>query len=133
MLHHIVWPWGLMEDKMAQQRSEAPYIWATLLSRLMSGAKSCKWSAWFRAHHEGWSWEKLPSSFDSRNWAIAHTDGINACGEEWEAFGNIVRVEGQNQFRLCGWTAAISGKPDLVALRGQHGTVIDVKTGQPRE
>ena len=39
--------------------------------------------------------------------------------------------EGQNSFVLRGKSAALGGKPDLIAWKGSVGTVIDIKTGQP--
>lgn len=40
-------------------------------------------------------------------------------------------TEGQNRFVLRGKSAALGGRPDLVARKGGRGTVIDIKTGQP--
>ena len=39
-------------------RQDGPYIWVTWLTKLLVGENSCEWSAWFRAQHEGWSWEQ---------------------------------------------------------------------------
>ena len=49
---------------MVQFRRDGPYIWVTWLTSLLVGENSCEWSSWFRARQEGWSWEKVPSSFD---------------------------------------------------------------------
>ena len=50
---------------------------------------------------------------------------------EWEERGHTVFTENQNSFALRGRTATLGGKPDLVALKGESGTIIDVKTGSP--
>ena len=44
-----------------------------------------------------------------------------------------VRTEKQNKFWLEGACATLSGQPDLVAERDGDVTVIDVKTGIPRQ
>ena len=44
-----------------------------------------------------------------------------------------MRVEKQNKFRLNGASATVSGQPDLVAEKDGDVTVIDVKTGIPRQ
>ena len=116
---------------MAKLRSSGPYIWVTWLTRLLVGENSCEWAAWFRAQHEGWSWAKAPSGFDLVGWQLAHTAGVNECRAEWEERGYKVLTENQNSFALRGRTATLGGKPDLVALRGEYGTIIDVKTGSP--
>ena len=116
---------------MAVLRSGGPCIWVTWWTRLLVGENSCEWAAWFRAQHEGWSWAKAPSGFDLVGWQLAHTAGVNECRAEWEERGHRVYTENQNSFALRGRTATLGGKPDLVALKGESGTIIDVKTGSP--
>ena len=113
---------------MAELRRNGPYIW---LTRLLVGENSCEWAAWFRAQHEGWSWAKAPGGFDLVGWQLAHTAGVNECRAEWEERGHTVFTENRNSFALRGGTATLGGKPDLVALKGESGTIIDVKTGSP--
>ena len=50
-----------------------PYIWVTWLTKLLVGENSCEWAAWFRAHHESWSYDKVPSTFDATTWQLNHT------------------------------------------------------------
>ena len=116
---------------MAELRANGPYIWVTWLTKLLVGENSCEWAAWFRAQHEGWSWEKVPSTFDMAGWQMKHTAGINEVRHEWEEKGFAVFTENQNSFVLRGRSAALGGKPDLIARKGDVGTVIDIKTSQP--
>ena len=116
---------------MAQLRRDGPYIWVTWLTRLLVGENSCEWSSWFRAQHEGWRWEKMPSLFDQVGWQLAHTAATNESRQRWEEHGYTVFTENQNSFTLRGRHAALGGKPDLIALMGDSGTIIDVKTGRP--
>ena len=62
---------------------------------------------------------------------MAHTDGINENRQRWEEQGYTVFTENQNSFTLRGRHAALGGKPGLIALMGDSGTIIDVKTGRP--
>jgi hypothetical protein len=116
---------------MAQLRATGPYIWVTWLPRLLSGGSSCEWSSWFKAQHEGGSWARAPSAFDQVSWQMAHTAAINESRRRWEERGYTVFTENQNWFCLGGRSAALGGKPDLIARRGDAGTIIDVKTGRP--
>ena len=113
---------------MARPR-EVPYLWATWLSRLLSGESSCEWAAWFRAHHQ--DWEKPPSDFDQTRWMIDHTALVNEARESREALGYKVYTEDQNGFRLRGKFATLAGKPDLIAVKGNDAVIIDAKTGRP--
>ena len=116
---------------MAQLRENGTYIWVTWLSKLLVGEHSCEWAAWFRSHHESWSWAKAPATFDQVGWQMAHTAAMARPRMAWEEKGYAVFVEGQNSFYLRGRSATLGGKADLVAVKGDVGTVIDVKTGQP--
>ena len=116
---------------MARKRSGNPYIWVTWLTKLLVGENSCEWAAWFKAQHEGSSWEKVPSTFDLAGWQMNHTVLINDIRKNWEDQSYTVFTENQNSFRLAGNTATLGGKPDLIARKGGTGTIIDIKTGRP--
>ena len=116
---------------MAQLRAGGPYIWVTWLTKLLAGENSCEWAAWFRSQHEGPSWEKVPGTFDLVGWQLKHTARINESREHWEELAYTVFTENQNRFTLRGKTASLGGKPDLIARKGDAGTIIDVKTGKP--
>ncbi len=113
------------------QVRERPFVWVTWLPRLMSGANHCEWASWFRTQHEGSSWRHAPTTFDHTRWALDHTALLRAEQKRLEAEGATVRSERQNQFRLHGWHAILSGMPDLVSLRDRKVLVHDVKSGQP--
>jgi hypothetical protein len=112
-------------------KRDSPYIWVTWLTKLLVGENSCEWAAWFKANHEGRSWTKVPSNFDASEWQLNHTDLLNGIREEMEHDGKVVFTEAQNAFSLKGHTATLGGKPDLITVSGDHGTIVDAKTGQP--
>jgi hypothetical protein len=112
-------------------RRDAPYIWATWLTKLLSGESHCEWSAWFRAHHK--DYDRLPTDLDVAAWTLEHGQLVQTRRERLTAEGYEVFVEDDNAFRRVGKTGIIvSGKPDLVAFRDGAGVVEDCKTGRPR-
>jgi hypothetical protein len=107
-----------------------PFVWISWLSKLMAGEKQCEWATWFRAHYQ---WNKLPSGLDLAKWTADHAELLRARKANLEAQGFTVYAEDQNSFTLVGKTGIeVSGKPDLVAIRGKEAYVEDCKTGTPR-
>ena len=120
---------------MAIRRSHGPYIWLTWLSKLLAGETVCPWSVWFRANHDSGSWQPIASDFDEATWKARHTRALTDRATRFTAHGLQVRLEDQNAFRLRGKTAALGGKPDIIASPARdatRGTVVDVKTGRPK-
>ena len=89
---------------MAKPRRDGSYFWVTWLTKLLTGENSCEWASWFRARHKSGSWE----------------------GPDCQ-----VLTERQNGFSLRGDAGILGGQPDLIARKGDAGTIIDVKTGKP--
>ena len=116
---------------MPERRKSGPYIWATWLSRLLSGEASCEWAGQFKARHESGSWEKSHSDFDQAQWMLRHTALLNEERATWEENGYVVATENQNHFNLRGNSAVIAGKADLIAVKDNVATIIDTKTGKP--
>lgn len=108
-----------------------PYVWATWITKLLAGEASCVWSAWFRSHHHATKIDR-PGDFDFDLWQIEHTALVRRMAAQFEGDGYAVTVEHQNQFTLAGKSGTLAGRPDVVAIRGSEGWVIDTKTGQPR-
>ncbi len=106
-----------------------PYVWATWLTKLLAGESSCVWSAWFRAHHH---YAKVDSDFDLDRWQTDHAALVGRTVAAFAADGYKVFTERQNQFTLAGRLGTLAGRPDVVAVRGNEGWVVDAKTGQPR-
>ena len=116
---------------MMAEKRDVPYIWVTWLTKLLVGENSCEWAGWFRANHEGWSYDKVPSNFDSAEWQLKHTELLNKVRSEVEIDQTTIFTENQNAFTLRGRTAILGGKPDLITVSDEVGTIIDAKTGQP--
>lgn len=106
------------------------FIWPTWITGLLSGDKQCEFSAWYRAHFK---YEKRADhTFDSAAWTAAHNALVKRRVAELAADGWTCTIEAQNDFKLKGKAALLSGKPDIVALRGDQALVVDAKTGKPR-
>ncbi len=100
-----------------------PYIWATWLTKLLTGEGSCKWAAWFKAHHQGY--EKQPSDLNLAQWQIEHTALLADTRHKFLDSGYDVLVEAQNAFRLRGHSATLAGKPDLLVLQNDRVLIVD--------
>ena len=116
---------------MATLRDGGPYIYTTWLPKLLAGLDSCEWKIWFQVHHDGRSWDKLPSDFDLTRYNLEHTELVRLYTEEYEQRGFTVSVERQNDFRLQVDGATISGRPDIVAWRDDEAVIVDAKTAKP--
>ena len=127
----ILLPFGLTEAEMAELRSNGPYIWVTWLPRLLVGEDSCEWASWFKARYEGWSWDRIPSTFNLTEWQMNHTSRVNEVRDALEEKGLTVFTENQNGFVLRGRSAALGGRPDLITRSGPRGTILDIKKAQP--
>jgi len=110
---------------------DGSYVWVTWITGLMAADKHCEWSAWFRAHFQGF--DKVPSDFDLAAWKAAHGEMVRARAEELRGEGYGVFVEDQNKFSLKGQAATLGGVPDLVAVRDGQGLVVDCKSGRQRD
>ena len=108
-------------------RRHFPYIWATWLPRLLTGASSCQWAIWFKAHHQNWT--RQPSDFDQAQWLLSHTALVNERIRNWEVGGYEVDIEAQNRFELHGRTATLAGRPDIISRREDHAVIVDTKPG----
>ncbi|MYC29403.1 MAG: Dna2/Cas4 domain-containing protein [Chloroflexi bacterium] len=115
---------------MALLRSAGPYVWVSWINKLLVGEAACEWGAWFKAQHEGHSWEKVPSDFDQVQWLLKHVELLEQTRMYYERQGYMVTLDSQNSFVLRGHTATLAGKPDLVATRDNEVVVVDVKVGQ---
>src|SRR5579884_3584337 len=106
-----------------------PYVWVSWITKLLAGESSCVWAAWLRAHYQT---AKAPNGFDLGTWQMDHTALLRQSADGYEKEGYTVHTEGQNLFALKGKTGTLSGKPDMVAVKGAEGWIVDAKTGWPK-
>ena len=118
---------------MPALRTNGPYIHPSWLPRLLIGMDHCEFKIWFQAHHDGKTWNKVASDFDSVAYNLRHTDLMKRCAREYEERGYTVTLENQNEFRTSLAGATVSGRMDLVATRGKELVIIDAKAAKPSE
>jgi hypothetical protein len=82
-----------------------------------------------RAHYQT---AKAPNGFDMAAWQMDHAAMLRKRASEHEMDGYKVFTKGQNMFALKGKLGTLSGKPDVVAVKGLEGWVVDTKTGSPK-
>ena len=116
---------------MPQLRESGPYVWPTWLPKLLAGMDRCEWNIWFQVHHDGRTWEKLPSDFNQPRYNLEHTELLRLCTQEYEERDFTVTVERQNEFRLQLAGATVSGRADLVAWRDDEAVFVDAKAAKP--
>jgi hypothetical protein len=111
---------------------KTPYVWVTWITKLLAQENHCEWAAWFQAHYR--DYEKAPSDRPLEQWTKTHAKMVEEQAAALRANGDTVYVENENSLTLPGQNGGtLSGKPDLVAFRNGHITVIDCKTGQQTE
>jgi hypothetical protein len=116
---------------MAIPRQGKPYIWATWLSGVLSGAQPCVWQSAFKSRFK---YGKIPDpTFDAAAWAATHADFVRARADELSMERWQCRVEDENAFRIDGREAILAGKPDIVAYRPGEIRISDIKTGKKQD
>jgi len=112
----------------------SPWVTVTQLRRLLVGESQCEWASWFMAHFQRAPDEYEPSDFDTVQYNMNHTTLMRDTRIRLEEEGYTVYSEGQNEFKLRGNTGTVlAGRPDIVAVKGSTGLIVDAKTGQPRD
>ncbi len=114
---------------MATPRKGLPEVWVTNAAKFLVGEISCPFQVHFKAHHSKFT--KMPNSFDSAAWKVAHTEAINFHVQILQADGWKCRLE---QFvRVQGKGTALTGKIDVIAQKEGFTKIVDVKSGDPRD
>lgn len=118
---------------MSKRRPGLPYIWVTWLSGLLSGEDQCHFASWFASRHSYKARPREGDDFDLNAWRQTHNEMVQARAKLLEAAGFTVYIEGQNEFRIDGRRATLSGKPDIVAVLLSDVLVVDCKSGKRRD
>lgn len=115
----------LKTTRGVEKRFGKPYVWVTWLTRLLSGENICTYSLWYRSHFK---YPKVEDrGFNSAEWQANHTALVSKRRKE---LGGIITLEDQNDVKLVGESAVLSGKIDIVAREVGTAIVSDAKTGK---
>ena len=120
---------GIEEDHMAQAHTNGPRISPVWLAGLLSGEAHCQWASWFRTHHEDWDRVEVPD-LPGLDWETQYTHQLNDCIKRYEAQGYTVSNGGPNAYSLNIGEAVLSGRPDVIATKGEDCIVIDFPKGK---
>lgn len=119
---------------MSDKPRNKTYVWPTLLAGLLSGDRSCWWSAWYRANN--YLNDRLEDDDKAESltrWKAEHADMVRDRVFELEMAGWKVSVEGQNEVKANGKVVDVVGVPDIVATKPGEAIVEDCKTGKRRD
>lgn len=113
------------------ERRRSPFIWVTWVTGLLAGDDSCRWAAWFKAHH---TYDKVErDSGKLAQWKSDHGVMVQLQADFLRERGWTVYLENQNKFYLDGRAAKLSGTPDIVATKDLDALVVDCKSGKRRD
>ena len=114
---------------MAQARATGPRISPLWLAGLLSGEAQCQWASWFRTHHEDWHTVETPGR-PRLDWRVQYTIQLNGCIRRYEEQGYTVSNGAPNAYSLSLGDAVLSGRPDVIAVKGDDCVVIDFPKGE---
>lgn len=110
------------------------YVWASWITKLLAGESRCWYAVWYKATHK---YLKRPDAPDRADFFAeynrTHDRLVNDRAAELKADGWTVKVEEEGEFKIRGSLGDLSGKPDIVAMKGNVALVVDGKAGKPRE
>jgi hypothetical protein len=114
---------------MAEARATGPRISPLWLAGLLSGDVQCQWASWFRTHHEDWDRVETPG-LPGLDWQTQYTVQLNGCIRRYEEQGYTVSNGAPNAYSLSLGDAVLSGRPDVIATKGDDCIVIDFPKGE---
>jgi hypothetical protein len=117
---------------VSTKRNGLPYIWVSWLTPFIAGERNCWFAPWFQSRHSNIA-SPEERSVDLTVWTAEHNKMLHERVEELKADGWTVYVEDQNDFKLRGVTATLSGKIDILAIKGTNVLIIDCKTGREKD
>ncbi len=114
---------------MAEARATGPRISPLWLAGLLSGDVQCQWASWFRTHHEDWDRVETPG-LPGLDWQTQYTVQLNGCIRRYEEQGYTVSNGAPNAYSLGLGDVVLSGRPDVIAVKGDDFVVIDFPKGE---
>lgn len=115
------------EPRPAAPRDE-PFIWATWLTKLITGEAHCEWALWFRARN---TFEKLESGANLEGWTKEHNELVEWRARKLREAGIRPRIE--QGFEVIGRTATVKGKADIAYEQNGVTWIEECKTGKRRD
>src|SRR3972149_5219266 len=105
-----------IEDEPRQR----PYVYPTWVTKLLAGESRCWYSAWYKCHFK---YLKKADDQDREDFFAEYNEAHNKIEERRAAAlredGWTVKVEADGEFKIRGGAGDLSGKPDIVAMKGE--------------
>jgi hypothetical protein len=115
---------------MATPRRE-PFVWVTWLAKVMAGEVSCHWQAWFQILNK-LDRKRVDTAFLVER-QIEHSRMVSYIATQYRQKGIRYWLNTDLKLRLLNDRVTLCGKPDLIIDRPDRLTVIDCKTGSPKQ
>lgn len=115
---------------MATTARPSPYTYVTWVTGLLAGEKQCAFAPWLKSQFKT---DRVDRDFDLSAWKAEHAEMVRRRADELQLAGWTVFVEDQNELKLKGESTLLSGKCDIVAIRGDEALVEDEKSGKQRD
>ena len=143
----------MARERKEQEQDEPrarPYVYASWPTKAIAKEVRCAFQLWFKAHYayKKTANERCKACTEGRvpcdDPEVCRADFFKKFNEKHDALvadrverlqaeGWTVRTEDEAKFSMKGKLGDMTGKPDIVAMRGDEALVIDAKSGNPRE
>ena len=123
----------MSEDTIEDPLRRKPYVWATWITKLLSGENKCWHAAWYKSRYKATKTPDDPDRADFfKEWTRKHDALIATADARYKKNGYVTKLEEQAEFKLVGKLADVAGKPDLVAMKDGRAVVVEGKAGRKR-
>ena len=119
-----------------KQENEEPrprkYVYPTWITKLLAGESRCWYSAWYKSNFKYQKKADDPeraaffAEYNEKHDTIVRHRALAMKLEGW-----VVKTE--EPFRVAGKAGDISGRIDIVGMKGDEALVVEVKSGRPRQ
>ena len=119
-----------------KQEAEEPrprkYVFPTWITKLLAGEAKCWYSAWYKSHFK---YQKKADDTERAaffaEYNEKHDTIVRHRALAMKLAGWVVKTE--DPFRVAGKAGDISGRIDIVGMKGDEALVVEVKSGRPRQ
>ena len=122
------------QQTLADEPRGRSYVYPTWVTKLLAGESRCWYSAWYKCHFK---YLKKADDQDREDFFAEYNEAHNKIEERRAAAlredGWTVKVEADGEFKIRGEAGDLSGKPDIVAMKGETALVVEAKSGKPRQ
>ena len=122
----------MKQETLTDEPRPRKYCYPTWITKILAGENQCGYSAWYKVNFvyqkikEDKDREAFFKEYTDRHDAIVRSRAVALKLEGWT-------VKTEVPFRVAGKTGDVSGRIDIVAMKGDDALVVEVKSGKPRQ